>query len=223
MNDIVFITSCSTILYENLIYGKCLRSWDQIPYRKILFSEDNLVISKFEIINLNNLIDEHGFFKTKKRKGVVRRFYRKALSIFYALKNFNNRYIVWLDADVEVKKKLDVWPNNLSDINSLFYPRNEEEARDPLNFNKYGLDTGMIIFNKKSLPTDFADKFIDYWHNEKIYDYRGKDTTVISDMIEKYNCSNLIIDYSLKPSGFNYFDQTIFKDYLEHYIGRGNK
>jgi hypothetical protein len=81
----------------------------------------------------------------------------------------------------------------------------------------------MIIFNKNTLPDNFADEFIDYWHSERIYNYRGKDTTVITDMVTNYQCLNLLDDYSLKPSGYNYFDQTIFKDYLEHHIGRGKK
>jgi hypothetical protein len=223
MNDIVWFTSISRSLYENKIYGKCLDSWHLIPQRKILFSEGKLSLPGFETIDLDHMIDTTGFFK-KKRKTVVNRFYRKALSIYWALKHVDARYVVWLDSDIEVLKALDVFPTFEYSYATIFYPWNNESLANPDVFYSNGVDTGIMIFDKEKIDENFAEEYINYWHEEKILQLeKEKDTYVISDMAKKYTPSNLMKEYLILPSASNYFDYTDFKDYLFHYIGRHNK
>lgn len=223
-NEICWITSASSELYKNPTYKKCLDSWEKIPYKKFLFSENKFSMNNFDILDLDKIIKETGFFESAKRKGVVRRFYFKAVSIFWALKNLDFKFIVWLDADVEIIKPITVFPKFEHSNASLWFPLNEEFSKTPSNYLNGGIDTGMIIFNKEIISTTFADDYINYWHSGKIYDLdKAKDTFVFKDLSKKYISSNLLTNYDFLPFGSNYFENTIFKGFLRHHIGRGNK
>jgi hypothetical protein len=223
MNDIVWITSISKSLYENKIYGKCLDSWNLISQKKVLFSEEGLLLDGFEIIDIDQLIEDTGFFK-KKRKSVVNRFYRKALSISWALKNIESRYIVWLDSDIEILKPLDIFPKFEKSYATIFYPWDNDSLSTPNKFYANGVDTGIIIFDKEKLDKSFADEYINYWHEEKILNLeKEKDTYVIVDMATKYVPSNLMNEYLILPVASNYFDYTDFSGYFFHYLGKHNK
>jgi len=223
-NEICLITSCNNTLFTTGVYGKSLLTWNKIPYKKVMFSEDLLLLESFETIDLKKIINDTGFFSSKKRKGVVRRFYFKAISIHWALKNINSRFIVWLDSDVDVLKELTVFPKFDGQFASLFYADSAEIEKTPEFYHNGGLDTGMIIFDKEKLANEFADEYINYWHLETIFNLKkAKDAFVLKDLSTKYQASNLITNYKFIPSGSNYFSQTIFDEYLHHNIGRGNK
>lgn len=223
-NEICWFTSASRSLYQNNTYKKCLDSWNKIPYPKVLFGEENFSLNGFQNIDIDNIIRDTDFFTSKKRKGVIRRFYFKAVSIFWALKNLDYKFIVWLDADIEVLKIINVFPSFADPTASLWFSLNQDFSKNPKDFLNGGIDTGMIIFNKELIPSSFADEYIDYWHSEKIYNLeKAKDTFVFKDLSKKYPSSNLLIDYKFLPFGSNYFENTIFKGYLHHHIGRGNK
>lgn len=223
-NEICWITSASERLYQNSVYKKCLDSWEKIPYTKILFGENNFTLEGFKNLNIDDIIDQTGFFKIAKRKGVIRRFYFKAVSTYWALKNLDFKFIVWLDSDIEVLKHINIFPQFDRATASLWFSLNEDFSKEPENFLNGGIDTGMMIFNKDLLPNTFADDYIDYWHSGKIYDLqKAKDTFVFKDLSKKYPSSNLLNSYDFLPFGSNYFKNTVFNGYLHHHIGRGNK
>ena len=217
---VAVITSCSRLLYHQQIYGKCLDTWHHLTYDKYLFSEDGLELTGFQSQDLAALYNATGFF-SKKRSSAVSRFYRKALSIFWALTNLNHDLIIWLDSDVEVLAPVQGMPVMNQAIASMFYPWPGQH--DNLIENG-GIDTGMIWFDMHRLSNSFAQEYIDYWHSEKIHLLtKPKDTFVMMDLLSRYPMQNLMQQYVHLPSGSNYFDHTIFSGMLYHHIGRGQK
>jgi hypothetical protein len=220
MNNVAVITSCSRKLYDLQIYGRCLDTWNHLPYERYMFSEDGLALPGFTTIDLNALCQRTGFFN-QKRPSVLARFYRKALPIYWALTNLRHNIIVWLDSDVEVLSPVGAVPSMDHSIASMFYPLPWQEDHEIKNG---GIDTGMVWFDMHQLPETFAGDYIGYWHTEKILDLaKPKDTYVLIDLLHKYPMQNLMQEYLHLPSGSNYFDHTIFRGHLYHHIGRGNK
>lgn len=219
MNDITWITSCNSKMYETQIYGKCLDSWINIPGKKVLYAEDTFSHKLFETRNLNH---DQIFGKGAKR------FYNKALSIYNGLNSCDTKFLVWLDSDIEILKSLDFFPDVEKSIATMFYPFPENIRKDLPKSVKhdFGADTGIVIFNLDKLEKNFKEDYIDYWRNpNKLYDlYAPKDTWVLCDLIyQKFEYENLIVDYKEYPIGSNYFEFTKFKDYFFHYIGKHQK
>ena len=220
LDNITWITSISQHRFEGLVYKKCLESWYNIPGKKVIFAEGNIPLNGFEIIDLESVID-YDYFKTIKGLTYTR-IYKKAISIHWSLKNIDSDYIVWLDADTMVHKPLDVFPTINESWASMFF-----DAKDGKLLDRYpqGIETGFVYFNKKMLPDNFADDYINWWHNKTIESlHRPKDTYVLLEMaLNDCAYGNIAIDHSDLPPGKNAFSRTIFKDYFTHYIGAGNK
>lgn len=220
MSQIAVITSISQKLYDLQVYGRCLDSWHYIPYHKILFSEDGLQLPGFRTVDLAALCNSTGYFD-RRRPSVLARFYRKALSITWALQNLEHDIVIWLDSDVEALEPWDRMPDLHEGIATMFYPLPWQTGT---NIAQGGVDTGIICFDRQQLGPDFANDYIAYWHSDRIQTLaKPKDTYVLIDMMDRYPMQNLMQHYQLLPSGSNYFDHTLFQGRLYHHIGRAKK
>ena len=217
-NSITWITSISQKRFDELIYNKCLKTWNNIPGKKVLFSEGEINLQGFDFVDLNKIINKEYLSSIK---GLTyTRIYKKAFATYWALKNINSKLIVWLDADVYVNKPLDVFPEVSSPWGSMFF----DHPGKLLGRYDQGIETGFVYFDMEKLDKNFADDYINFWHNKTIEKlHRPKDTYVLMEMALKQKHGNIAKDSSSLPAGENAFSRTILKDYFTHYIGAGNK
>jgi hypothetical protein len=212
-SNVTWITSCNTHLSTTEIYGRCLSTWHLLPGRKIIASEDRFVLPGFDCIDLSGYLDNIAH-----RPRQWRRFYHKAITIWHTLINCDTEYLIWLDSDVEIIDEISDFTIQQSWA-TMFHPL----WREVPGWDK-GVDTGMIIFNKSTLPKDFASAYIAYWHDDKILQLpASKDTWVVCDLEKTYPCENLIVDYKKSAPGTNWFQFSRFANSFIHHIGKANK
>lgn len=217
-----WVTSLNSRLYNNQTYKKCIESWTNLTGNKILFSEDGFSLPSFTNKNLKEYSKNISNF-SKKRAWY--RFYNKALATHIALKEADTRFVIWLDSDIEVLQPLEYNTPVEEGMASIFYPFTEEKIKSlKKSKHTYGADTGIMIFDKEYLNPNFADEYIDYWHKGKGLTLdSSKDAWVFCDMSTRYSYKNLMFENKLLPAGMNYFDYTMFKGTLYHYIGKNQK
>ena len=186
--DTIAITSFSKALYDSL--GKTfIRTWWQqskIPLHCV--SEDeNPGITLFN--NFDKVCPQFNDFKeavlkknySRKKTDKVIKWGKKAHTILYFLRIRMPKYIMWIDIDVLVKKKI---PTNIADKlcgNSLLFGY-EEAFKTVL-----AMETGLVIFNTKhQLISNLIAQYEDYYYKHKVLTLsKPYDGVVLRTIIDK--------------------------------------
>lgn len=226
MEKYIWISTINDDLYKKH-YGDAIRSWHNLPGRKILFFDGKFPtdIPFIELIDYWSVIDKNNNWFTKKQSKKIVRLSYKAWIIHWALKNLNCERLIFIDADITANKDL---PENLiSNHDNLWstlcfnYSANHDWA-------EYGhqVESGLQIFNKTHKDIDkFADKYISYYTTGEVYNLpRAYDNWISADMLKYFPVDNLVIDPTIKRNiSEDTMKHTRFANYLTHYLGKGNK
>ena len=220
MKKICWVTGFNSTYYEN-VAKYTLKNWHMLSGDKILLAEmdTSLIPFNFQKNNITNLdksnkeFSEH-FSQFKK----AYRFYKKACSIDYALRNFKNsyEYIIWLDSDVIVKKEFDPLefvPENHQLFSSIFKVDNLP-------------DSGFVAFNTKHKDYDkFLEEYLNYYYSKKIMTLRNPyDNYILLEYINHIPIKNLWNGSVTNSLDMNcgFFD-TKLENCLSHYWGKRGK
>jgi hypothetical protein len=220
MKKICWVTSFSSTYYEN-IAKHTLKNWNMLLGDKILLAEMDTALIPFDYqkINITGLDRANKefadyFFQFKK----AYRFYKKACSIDYALRNFKTSYdyIIWLDSDVIIKKEFDP---------SAFLP-NDDQLYSSIFKTDNLPDSGFIAFNTKHADYDkFLKDYLNYYFSKKIMSLGNPyDNYILSDYMTHTSVRNLwkgiVTDKSDATCGFV---DTVLEDVLDHHWGKKGK
>ena len=169
--DTIAITSFSRPLYDSL--GKTfIDTWqnnckiplycvseDEIPDKLGLFNDFNSICPQYEMFKDAVLKKNYSQKKTDK----VLKWGKKAHTILYFLRLRMPKYIMWIDIDVLVKKKI---PNNIAEKlcgHSLLF--GYEEAFKTI----LAMETGLVIFNTQHRHiSNLIAQYEDYYYKHKV-------------------------------------------------------
>jgi hypothetical protein len=213
--DILWVTGFSESYY-NAVGKITLGTWNFLTNDHIFFSESRIshkgtIYIGEEMKNYHPDLQNKIFNESKK----TYKFFKKAFCIWYALKNYQDKYksIIWLDTDVLVKKPFDV---------NEFLP-NQDQIFSTIIHGQHGCDSGFVAFNTDYPDFDkFVDEYIDYYLSGRIYQMHNPwDAYILEDFSKRMPVKNL---FSGKPSKEDCgFQNTLLDPYLDHYWGKKGK
>lgn len=219
--NITWISSTSLSRYNDF-YKYAIDTWNYLPGNKIIFSEDEISLPKFiRCLNINDLIKDKEYrWLSKERPAKANRFWYKGLSIFYSVKHKIDEIVIWIDADIVVKK-----PFPISKIDTKGFPLSLMEFEHGIHKTRM-VESGFQIFDTTHPQIqEIIDYYFNFWESEEIFNL-GKpyDNYVSTEVAKKYKFNNLVNGFDTqKKFAENSFLYTDLIDYLDHYIGKGNK
>lgn len=219
--NITWISSISSIRFPT--YRAAIKTWKDLPGNKVLLMDgDQEQIPGINVVDFWSVIDKNCNWLKEIRFTKAHRFWFKGSSLYYALKNFKSDYVIWIDADVFVKKTIDKEFLDIGEhlFSTMYFKSNNPEKPE------YVAETGLQIFNMHHKDIQrYADEYYNFWESLEILNlYRAYDGYVTGELIPKYNFLNMVIkDHSDRKPGQNTFEFTKFQEYLIHYLGIPNK
>ena len=144
---------------------------------------------------------------TKKGK-----FWKKGRCFLWALRNFNTRYVIWLDSDVRVNSTPDL---------SRFAPR-EGEVASIICGNLKQAESGFVIVDRHhALFDSWTQVYEQAWYNGIVDTlHRPWDNDVLWYAVKDLPHRNLSKSVRRSPQGF---EDTDLLDYMFHYSGKRQK
>ena len=144
---------------------------------------------------------------TKKGK-----FWKKGRCFLWALRNFNTRYVIWLDSDVRVNSTPDL---------SRFAPR-EGEVASIICGNLKQAESGFVIVDRHhALFDSWTQIYEQAWYNGIVDTlHRPWDNDVLWYAVKDLPHRNLSKSVRKSPQGF---EDTDLLDYMFHYSGKRQK
>lgn len=225
-DDITWVSTISSEKYYES-YKDSIDTWSILPGRKILFLDGIAeVIPEIEAIDFWSTVDHNSSkWLSKSRPKKANRFWFKGHTIYHALKEKYSKFVIWIDADVLVKKTP---PLDLLDIKDYVVAMMEFKHSLYPEGHLLGkaIESGLQIFNTEHRDLDkLREEYYDYWESEKIFNlYRPFDGWVSTEISKKYNFLNLVdCEHEKRFVGENTFLYTEFKDYFIHFLGKHNK
>jgi hypothetical protein len=225
MSSHVWISTMSEEMY-NGHYGDAVRTWHNLPGRKIMFFDGTPPDLPFmEMIDYWSVIDRNNSWFSKKRSKKIVRLSYKAWVMHWAIKNLDYDRVIWIDADVSVHKPVP--EELLSNGDNLWSTMSFDFSSNP-NWAQYGqqAETGLQIFNRRHPDIHrYIDEYIGYYQTERVYELpRAYDNWVSRDMMDSWPLDNLILDPSKeRAAGEDTLQYTRFKGYMTHFLGKSNK
>ena len=144
---------------------------------------------------------------TKKGK-----FWKKGRCFLWALRNFDTRYVIWLDSDVRVNSSPDL---------SRFAPRQGEVA-SIICGNLKQAESGFVIVDREHpLFDSWTQVYEQAWYNGVVDTlHRPWDNDVLWYAVKDLPHRNLSKSVRKSPQGF---EDTDLLDYMFHYSGKRQK
>jgi hypothetical protein len=211
------ITSMSKSYYDKC--GKyMLNSFKQHWNSNMLlhvYNEDNFSVDDSFIEMGWELGSEYHDFQKRHKNNRVKTFSKKGFSIIHAMDNIDCDRLIWIDADVIIKKEIDILDDLISDDElsahfSVWHTKNK--------IRYHSCETGFFILNKKHPNfNDFKNTYKDIYVNDKTNKLRRfYDGEVYGKTIE------LMIEKGCKVNNLNPgphktpMPRSVLKDYIEH-------
>jgi len=225
-NNVTWISTIDAGKY-NWSYRHSIDTWNNLPGNKKLFLDgDADVIPEIEKHDFWSIVNKDNSWWLKEwRPNKAHRFWFKGHTIYHALKEKYSRYVVWIDADVLVKKEIpedmintDGYPFAMMEFKHSLYPEGHLLGK--------AIESGLQIFDTFHPDIDnIREDYYSYWETGKIFElYRPYDGWVSTAISKKYNFLNLVKHtHEKRFVGENTFIYTDFSDYLIHFLGKGNK
>lgn len=222
----VWISTISEELYAKH-YGDAIRTWHNLPGRKIILFEGQPPELYFvEFVDYWDCIkrEQTKWFTKKRSKKAIRLSY-KAWAIHWAIKNLNCDRVIFIDADISVHKPVP--EELLNNGDNLWSTLSFNHSSNP-EWTEYGqqVESGLQIFNCKHADIhSYIDTYIDFYESEKVYElYRPYDNWVSRAMLDLYPMDNLVTEPNVKRDvGEDTMKFTRFNGYMTHYLGKHNK
>jgi len=182
-----------------------------------VYNEDNFDLDDNSFIEMGwNLGKDYDDFQKRHQNNRVKTFSKKGFSIIHAMQNIHCNFLIWLDADVFVKQKIDILDKILKDEQlsahfSVYHTKND--------IRYHSCETGFFMLNKNHRAfQDFFNTYKDIYSNDKtdglrrFYDGEVYGKTV-ELMIKKGHCVNNLNSGQHKTP----IPRSILKDYIEHH------
>ena len=178
---------------------------------------DNVVLQGW---NLGKNYEE--FQKTWPSKSAVSKFSKKGFSIIDAMYNIDSDYLIWIDADCEIKKSFDnellkevTNDNILSSHFSVWHEKN--------NTTYHSCETGFFVLNKNHLKfKNFRSIYEKIYVNQETENLRRfYDGEVYGETVNRLkgkHMNNLNTGHHKTP-----MPRSILKDYVSHFKGKSLK
>lgn len=227
MKKVAWISTLNSGLFQQH-YGDAVKTWGNLPGEKyMLFDGDFPNLNFITFLNYWDCIDtqKSKWFTRKIGKKALRLSY-KAYAIIWALENLKNYDIViWIDSDVSVLKSID---ENLLDIGDDLWASLLFNYSPNLEFNNqgYSVESGIQIFNMTHNDIHrYKECYKDFYESGKVdFLYRPYDNWVSKEMTKQFPMKNLVYDPDVKRElEEDSLQYTRFKNYMIHYLGKGNK
>jgi hypothetical protein len=211
--DYTWVTSFGPSYYESVARYN-LPGWSLLEGRKVAIVDDWLDFTWPGIETQDSspaypsISDPHwALGGTKKGK-----FWKKGRCFLWALRNFDTRYVIWLDSDVRINSTPDL---------SRFIPR-EGEVASIICGNLKQAESGFVIVDRQhSLFESWTQVYEQAWYNGVVDTlHRPWDNDVLWYAVKDLPHRNLSKSVRKSPQGF---EDTDLLDYMFHYSGKRQK
>lgn len=213
IDEITWVTSFGPLYYESVARYN-LATWQHLEGHKVAMVDDmpGFVYSGIEIIDAAPAYpgreDPHwAIGGTKKGK-----FWKKGRCFLWALRNFQTRYVIWLDSDVKVHARPEL---------ARFEP-NEHQVASIICGNLKQAESGFVIVDRlHHLFDSWTQIYEQAWYNGIVDTlHRPWDNDVLWYAVKNLPHRNLSKSVKKSPQGF---EDTDLLDYMYHYSGKRQK
>ena len=166
--------------------------------------------------------DYDQFQLTWPEKSPVSKFAKKGFSIIHAMNTIECDYLIWIDADCEIKKEFD--QNFLDSVaNKKILSSHFSVWHTKDNKSYHSCETGFFVLNKNhSRFNDFKNIYTQIYVNQEIENLRRfYDGEVYGETVNRLDgkwMNNLNTGKHKTP-----MPRSIIKDYISHYKGKSLK
>ena len=234
-SEVLCVTSFNNKLYKEYAH-KFLKTFNW-PFDLLIYSEEDLVFQdkRYKTLNILKCDEEFiDFIKTNKTRKVKDfyydgvRFSYKVFAVVHAGLNFSNyKYLMWLDADIIFKRKIDF-------INLEKYFTRNDSMMSYLGRYNYHSECGFLIFNlEHKYIKEYLSEMRRMYLSNDIYKEKEHHDSFIWDVVRlrfenKYKIKNFNLgEHYYKKKGYqkglNIARETPLINYIEHLKGNLKK
>lgn len=150
------------------------------------------------------------------------KFCYKVYALCYHALNSDADFVIWLDADIETKKKFDI--RNFDFFrNDVFccYLGRENCTRNISPTNSVSTETGLIIFNNKhKISKQFFQQYQNLYDTNEIFNLDEIHDGYVFDIVKKKFSKKHFASF-IKDSDQDFpLENFVLKDYLHHRLGK---